>query len=59
MERALGQGAVIVRAAVLHRIDRAVAVEDADVEVLPLDHAYGSGWQFVEPADVDELGHGR
>src|SRR4051812_36977668 len=55
----LGQGPVIVRAAVLEREELAVAVEDADLEVVPLDDARGTGRELGERADFDDLGcHG-
>src|SRR3712207_8616275 len=42
VELTLDEGAVVVRAAVLDREDLAVAVEDADLEVLPLDQAHAT-----------------
>src|SRR5215211_3595508 len=58
IELPLGQRAVVVRAAVLERVDLAVAVEDADLEVLPLHDARGTGRELRERTDVDDLsGH--
>src|SRR4051794_20973350 len=54
----LGERTVVVRAAVLEREQLAVAVEDADLEVLPLDDARGTGRELRERADVDGLRHG-
>ena len=60
IELALGQRAVVVRAAVLDGEDLAVAVEDADLEVLPFDDAGSAGRELGERADVDEsAGHVR
>src|SRR5689334_22896065 len=57
IERPLGERAVVVRAAILDREELAVAVEDADLEVLPLDDARGAGRELGELADVDGLRH--
>src|SRR5207248_10337298 len=57
VELALHQRPVVVRAAVLDRVDLAVAVEDADLEVLPLDHAHAAGRQLGHRTDVDLLSH--
>src|SRR3954453_5653340 len=54
----LGGRAIGVAAAVLEREQLAVAVEDADLEVLPLDDARGTGRELRERADVDGLRHG-
>src|SRR3954470_9197032 len=54
----LGERTVVVRAAVLEGEQLAVAVEDADLEVLPLDDARGTGRKLRERADVDGLRHG-
>src|SRR3954452_7214251 len=54
----LGEGTIVVRAAVLEGEELAVAVEDADLEVLPLDDARGTGRELREGADVDGLRHG-
>src|SRR3954454_8997574 len=54
VERALDQLAVVVRAAVLDGEDLAAAVDDADLEVLPLDEALLAGREFVNGADVDQ-----
>src|SRR5919206_2341940 len=47
VDRAVEELAVVVRAAVLDGEQLAVAVEDADLEVLPLDEAVLAGWQLV------------
>src|SRR3954447_1425875 len=58
IDLALGERAVVVRAAVLDGVDLAVAVEDADLEVLPFHDARGAGRELRERADVDDLcGH--
>src|SRR5918912_2283608 len=54
VELALEQDAVVVRAAVLDGEDLAAAVEDADLEVLPLDEAMLAGTQVLHAADVDQ-----
>src|SRR3954462_2799078 len=54
----LGERTVVVRAAVLEGEELAVAVEDADLEILPLDDARGTGRKLRERADVDGLRHG-
>src|SRR4051794_28596608 len=54
----LGERPIVVRAAGLGREQLAVAVEDADLEVLPLDDARGTGRELRELADVDGLRHG-
>src|SRR4051812_24579056 len=54
IDRAVEQLTVIVRAAVLDREELAVAVEDADLEVLPLDEAMLAGGELVDGADVDD-----
>src|SRR5215211_6735095 len=53
VELALDQVAVVVRAAVLDREDRAAAVEDADLELVPLDELALARRELVESADVD------
>src|SRR3954463_13010082 len=53
----LGERTIVVRAAVLDGEQLAVAVEDADLEVLPLDDARRTGRQLGERADVDGLRH--
>jgi hypothetical protein len=53
VELALHEVAVIVRAAVLDREQRAAAVEDADLEVVPFDELALARWELVEAADVD------
>src|SRR5215204_2079450 len=57
VELALDQVAVVVRAAVLDREQLAGAVEDADLEILPRDHAHSAGRELVEGTDVDQFGH--
>src|SRR3954451_7088782 len=58
VELALGQRAVVVRAPVLDGQQLACAVEDADLEILPLDDPALAGRQLRDRADVDELrGH--
>src|ERR1700748_1805041 len=52
VELPLAQLAVVVRAAVLDRENRAVAVEDADLEVVGLEQAFLAGRELVERADV-------
>src|SRR3954452_7213474 len=53
-----GERTIVVRAAVLDREQLTVAVEDADLEVLPFDDARGTGRELRERADVDGLRHG-
>src|SRR5215211_2407750 len=58
IELTLGERPVVVRAAVLEGVDLAVAVEHADLEVLPFHDARGTGRELRERADVDDLcGH--
>src|SRR3954468_13458809 len=58
IELPLGERPVVVRAAVLDGMEDAVAVEHADLHVLPLDDAHGTGGQVGDRADVDGLwGH--
>src|SRR5919199_783047 len=57
VELALDERAVVVRAAVLDREDLAVAVEDPDLEVLPLDQPHPARRELGDAADVDDLGH--
>ena len=54
VDLALEQVAVVVRAAVLDGEQLAAAVEDADLEVLPLDEAVLAGRQLLDGADVDD-----
>src|SRR3954462_3163412 len=49
------QRPVVVRAAVLDGDDLATAVEDPDLEVLPLHQAACAGRKLVERADVDDV----
>src|SRR5689334_13137933 len=51
---ALEEVAVVVRAAVLDGDDVAVAVDDADLEVLPLDETVLAGLELIDAADVDQ-----
>src|SRR3954463_3294899 len=48
----LDQLAVVVRAAILDGEDLATAVDDADLEVLPLDETLLAGRQLFDGADV-------
>src|SRR3954452_14729580 len=58
IDLALEQRTVVVRAPVLDGEKLAIAVEDADLEVLPFDDADGAGRELGERADVYELaGH--
>src|SRR3954447_1611726 len=57
IQLSLGERAIVVRAAILEREQLAVAVEDADLEMLPLDDARGTGRELRELADVDGLRH--
>src|SRR4051812_36469165 len=59
VELAVDELAVVVRAAVLDGEDLALAVDDADLEVLPHDEALLARWQVFEGADVDQRTHGR
>src|SRR3954469_25227469 len=54
----LGERTVVVRAAVLDGVELAVAVEDADLEVVPFHDARGTGRELGERAYFDELWHG-
>jgi len=54
VELTLGERAVVVRAAILDRVELAATVEHADLEVLPFDDAPGAGRELGEWADVDE-----
>src|SRR3954453_9022132 len=58
VEIAVRKRPVVVRAAVLDRVDRAAAVEHADLEILPFDQLLGAGRELGYGADVDDLGHG-
>ncbi len=53
VERPLDEIAVVVRAAVLDGEEVALAVEDADLEVLPLDEPALARRLFPVGADVD------
>jgi hypothetical protein len=55
VELTLRQGTVIVRTAILDRIQVAAAVEHADFQVLPLDQAALAGLKLVYGAHFDEL----
>src|SRR3954464_12041558 len=58
IELPLGERTVVVRAAVLEGEQLAIAVEDADLEILPFDDARGTGRELREGANVDGLRHG-
>src|SRR5215208_2247309 len=49
------QLAVVVRAAILDRQQLAVAVEDADLQLLPRDETMLAGRELLDGADVDQL----
>src|SRR4051812_14535831 len=51
VERALGERAVVVRTAVLDRVELPVAVEDADLGAVVLDQAHAAGPELGERAD--------
>src|SRR5262245_21528371 len=53
VELALGQRPVVVGAAVLDRVQRAVAVEDADLPPVVLNQAHLARWQRRGRADGD------
>src|SRR5690242_17121165 len=53
VELALGERPVVVGAAVLDRVQRPVAVEDADLGALVLDQAHRARWQLGCRADGD------
>src|SRR5919201_1982464 len=57
VELALQQVAAVARAAVLDGEQLAAAVDDADLEVLPLGAAARAGRQLVYGADVDDRTH--
>jgi hypothetical protein len=57
VELAFDQRTVVVRAAILDRVDGAGAVEHADLEILPLDQALAAGRELAQGADFDDLGH--
>src|SRR5436853_7884575 len=57
VELALYQLAVVVRAAILDRVQRAVAVEHADLEVVQLDEALLAGGKILDGADVVHGAH--
>src|SRR5215217_3891451 len=54
VQLALDQLPVVVRAPVLDREERAGAVEDADLELLPLDEPVLARGQLLFGADVDD-----
>src|SRR3954447_13827920 len=58
VELAVDELAVVVRAAVLDGEDLALAVDNADLEVLPHDETLLARWQVFEGADVDQRTHG-
>src|SRR4029077_10345939 len=56
VERSLGERAVVVRAAILDRVEVAVAVEDADLDALGgVDQLHLSARQLARGANVDLL----
>ena len=57
VELAVGEVSVIVRTAILDRQQLAVAVEDPDLEVLPLDGARCARRELGNGADVDRVGN--
>src|SRR3954465_8136539 len=57
VELTLDQLAVIVRAAVLDGEHGAIAIEDAELELIHLDETLLAGRQFIERADVDQRAH--
>src|SRR3954451_7440865 len=59
VELALQQVAVVVRAAVLDGEQLAAAVDDADLEVLPLGTPETAGRELGHGTDVDHGAHGR
>jgi len=54
VELPFGERSVVMRAAVLDRQDPALAVEQADLQVLPFHDARGAGRELRERADVDD-----
>src|SRR5581483_179642 len=54
VQLALNEGTVVVRAAVLDRVNRARAVEDADLEVLPLEQPHIARLELGHRAYLDE-----
>ena len=46
-----------MRTAILDRVNHAGAVEDADLEVLPIDQAHLARVEFICGADFDEEWH--
>src|SRR4051812_17785828 len=54
VHRAVEQLTIVVRAAILDREQLAVAVEDADLEVVPLDEAMLARRELFDAADVDD-----
>src|SRR5436190_23309207 len=59
VELTLREWAVVVRAAVLDRVELTAAVEHADLEVLPLDQLPLAGLQLGCAAHVDDFGLGQ
>src|SRR5689334_1356473 len=59
VQLALGERPVVVRAAVLDGVQVATAVEDPDLEVLPLHQASCAGRELGDGADVDDGGQIR
>src|SRR4051794_6824468 len=58
VDLAVGENAVVVRAAILDRIQRALDVEHGDLEILVFDDPVGTGRKLGKRADVDDGGHG-
>src|SRR5205823_4487240 len=59
VELTLGERPVVVRAAVLDRVEGAAAVEDPDLEVLPLDQPHLAGLELGGGAHFDGLRLGQ
>src|SRR3954454_17657443 len=57
VQLALDEFAVVVRAAVLDRVQRAVAVEYADLEVVQLDESLLAGPEILHGTDVEHGAH--
>jgi len=57
VELAVDERAVVVRTAVLNRVDRSAAVENTDLEILPLDQAHGAWRELCKWAYIDGLRH--
>src|SRR5437588_8881593 len=57
VELALSQGPIVMRAAVLDRVQGPGAVEHADLQVLPFDQAPLAGLKLGRAANFDHFGH--